>query len=65
VTDNGNFILDAHFGELVGEKDPALVEAAIRSVAGVVDCGLFVDMIQKAYIGAEDGGVIVLSKSSL
>jgi len=62
VTDNGNFILDAHFGELVGEKRPTVLEAAIRSIAGVVDCGLFVDMIRKAYIGAEDGGVLVLSK---
>ena len=41
---------------------PAALELEIRSITGVVDCGLFVGMVDEAYIGAEDGGVIVLSK---
>lgn len=62
VSDNGNFILDAHFGELDATRTPAMLEKEILSITGVVDCGLFVGMINEAYIGAEDGGVIVLSK---
>ena len=62
VSDNGNFILDAHFGELDAKRTPAALEQEIRAITGVVDCGLFVGMVDEAYIGAEDGGVIVLSK---
>jgi ribose 5-phosphate isomerase len=51
-----------HFGELDDARPPAALEAELRSIAGVVDCGLFVGMVDMAYIGAEDGGVVVLSK---
>lgn len=57
VTDNGNFILDLHFGELKGSLAPATLEQTIRMIPGVVDCGLFVGLASEAYLGAADGSV--------
>ena len=54
VSDNGNFIVDADFGII---KDPADLEKKIRMIPGVVDCGLFINMAVKCYIGMEDGSV--------
>eukprot|EP00056_Hartaetosiga_gracilis_P022305 m.29345 g.29345 ORF g.29345 m.29345 type:complete len:258 (-) comp9565_c0_seq1:954-1727(-) len=62
VTDNGNFIIDAHFGALEGDLAPAALEQKLRSVAGVVDCGLFVGMADEAFIARSDGSVWKYSK---
>ena len=56
VTDNGNFVLDVDFGEL----DPARVselDRQLQSIVGVVETGLFVGMVEKAYFGQADGSV--------
>ena len=52
VTDNGNFIVDAAFGEI---RDPKLLELEIKRVPGVVEVGLFVGMAHCAYLGDESG----------
>jgi ribose 5-phosphate isomerase A len=52
-TDNGNFIYDAPCGAIA---DPALLADALKSVTGVVEHGLFLDMADEAIIGT-DGGV--------
>ena len=39
LTDNGNPILDAHFGATI--VDPVQLEADLRAIAGVVEVGLF------------------------
>ena len=57
ITDNGNFIIDADFGVI---KSPKEINDAILKIPGVVDTGLFVGMTEKAYIGQEDGTVLVL-----
>ena len=57
ITDNGNFIIDADFGII---KSPNDINGAILKIPGVVDTGLFVGMTEKAYIGQEDGTVLVL-----
>jgi len=54
VTDNGNFIVDAHFGTI--EKPSELNEKLLR-IAGIVETGLFVSMAKRAYFGASDGSV--------
>lgn len=54
VSDNGNFIIDADFGDIV---DPAALDAQLRAIVGVVETGLFVKMTTKVYFGAEDGSV--------
>jgi ribose 5-phosphate isomerase A len=56
VTDNGNLILDCKFD---GIPDPALMEARINAISGVVDNGLFVGMAQTVIIGREDGAEVL------
>jgi len=52
LTDQGNLIYDAPCGEIV---DPALLAAALKSVTGVVDHGLFLDLADEALIGSDAG----------
>mmetsp|Transcript_17158 Transcript_17158/g.33626 ORF Transcript_17158/g.33626 Transcript_17158/m.33626 type:complete len:238 (-) Transcript_17158:278-991(-) len=54
VTDNGNLILDAHFGEIA---DPAKLENDLNAIPGVVCTGLFINMAEKVFFGQEDGTV--------
>ncbi|ODV61320.1 ribose-5-phosphate isomerase RKI1 [Ascoidea rubescens DSM 1968] len=58
VTDNGNFIMDADFGVIDG--DIKVLNDKIRGLVGVVETGLFVDMVEKAYFGNKDGSVTIL-----
>jgi len=52
LTDEDNFILDCACGQIV---DPAATAAAIRSVIGVVEHGIFLNMASVALIAGEDG----------
>jgi ribose 5-phosphate isomerase A len=52
VTDNGNVIIDAHFGLL---HKPAGLENKLKALPGVVETGLFVKMANIAYIGRRSG----------
>ncbi len=60
VTDNGNFILDADFGEI---RDPVALNTALLSIPGLVETGLFVRMACRAYFGMDDGSVQVWEAS--
>jgi len=51
VTDNGNFILDCRCGEI---RDPARTERELKSLTGVVECGLFVGMADLAVVATEE-----------
>jgi ribose 5-phosphate isomerase A len=53
-TDGGNLIYDAPCGAIL---DPAGVEAALKSITGVVDHGLFLDLAHEALIGTDEGVV--------
>ncbi len=55
-TDSGNLIYDAACGRI---EEPAALAAALKSVTGVVDHGLFLDLADQALIGGE-AGVTVL-----
>jgi ribose 5-phosphate isomerase A len=57
ITDNGNFILDVNFGRIT---NPIELHYQLKSLIGVVDSGLFVEMTTKAYIGQADGTVQTL-----
>ena len=59
ISDNGNFIIDVNFGEIM---NPGELNLNILIIPGVVDTGLFISMASKAYIGLEDGKVTTLSK---
>ena len=52
ITDEGNVILDCHCGAI---PDPARTAAAIRSVIGVVEHGLFLNMATLALIAGDNG----------
>ena len=54
VTDEGNHILDADFGPLA---EPAVLLEALRSRAGVVEVGLFLDMASFVVVARADGEV--------
>jgi ribose 5-phosphate isomerase A len=53
-TDNGNLIYDAECGAIL---DPLAVEAALKSITGVVDHGLFLGLASLALIATDDGVV--------
>ena len=52
VTDNGNLVLDCAFGRI---DDPAGLAPRLSSVPGVVEHGLFVDLVDTVYVGTDDG----------
>jgi len=51
VTDNGNLVLDCAFGPI---DDPEELARTLSSVPGVVEHGLFVDLVDTAYVGTDD-----------
>jgi ribose 5-phosphate isomerase A len=55
-TDSGNVIYDAACGRI---EDPAALAHALKSVTGVVDHGLFLDLADLALVGTEAGVVPV------
>ncbi|MGE5501470.1 MAG: ribose-5-phosphate isomerase RpiA [Ignavibacteriales bacterium] len=54
ITDGGNVIYDVPSGAI---PDPAALAAALKSVTGVVDHGLFLDLADEALVGTDDGVV--------
>ena len=52
ITDNGNVLYDAACGAIL---DPALLADALKSVTGVVDHGLFLDLADAALIATDSG----------
>ncbi len=61
VTDNGNYIIDVNFGEIV---DPEALEQRLRRIPGVVENGLFVGLADKVIISSKDGGLEVLESKA-
>lgn len=59
ITDNMNFIIDAHFGPI---KDAVELHQKIKNITGVVDTGLFIGHADKAYFGEQDGSVVIRTK---
>lgn len=55
VTDNGNFILDWHFGD--GKVDWTQINTKLLLIPGVVETGLFINMAEKAYFGQANGTI--------
>jgi ribose 5-phosphate isomerase A len=56
VTDQGNYILDTHFGPI---PDPAALAQTLNQRVGIVEHGLFVKLTHEVIVGAS-GGVRVL-----
>ncbi len=47
ITDNGNFIVDCSFDEI---NNPEILEAAIASIPGVIESGLFCSFVRKTTV---------------
>lgn len=52
ITDNGNYIVDCHFGQIT---NPQILHNEINLIPGVVDNGLFVNMARRVIVGFKDG----------
>jgi len=61
VTDNGNFIVDSDFGQI---DNPSDLERQLKSIPGIIETGLFIDMAHSVYVGKKDGTVQVLERKS-
>lgn len=55
-TDGGNLIYDATCGRI---EEPAALADALKSVTGVVDHGLFLDLADQALVGTPQGVITV------
>lgn len=60
-TDSGNIILDCFFPG--GISDPQALHTSIKSIAGVVESGLFLNMAERAIIGSASGVQVLLRSS--
>jgi len=52
ISDNGNFIVDASFGKI---DNPIQLEKDLNSIPGVVENGIFSQMVDKVILGTNDG----------
>lgn len=52
VSDNGNYILDCHFGPM---PDPVALQQKLLAIPAVVDSGLFLNMTEMAIVGQDEG----------
>jgi len=57
VTDNGNFVIDVDFGLI---EDPPRLENELKSIPGLIESGLFLNMTDRVFVGRADGTVQVL-----
>lgn len=58
ITDNGNFVVDADFGEI---ENPESLAMKLSGCVGVVEHGIF-NSVDEVYVGREDGGVEILKR---
>ena len=51
ITDNGNTVIDAYFGEIV---NPAELDMKVKMIPGVVETGFFIGLTDIVYLGSAD-----------
>lgn len=61
VTDSGNYIIDLHLGEIKNPKDLAV---ELKSEVGVVEHGLFIDIVDLVIVGSDSGEVTIKEKDA-
>jgi ribose 5-phosphate isomerase A len=59
VTDHGHYILDCHFKTI---SNPETLDYELKSIPGVAECGLFINMADMAVIGYPDGKIETLNR---
>ena len=63
VTDNGNFILDWYLPGQNTKTDFNHLNRELMVIPGIVDTGLFIGMVKKAYFGMPNGSVLELESA--
>lgn len=61
ISDNGNYIVDCNFGII---NSPEQLQKQLKEIPGVVEHGLFIGMADRAFIGHEDGSVVVIDRTT-
>jgi ribose 5-phosphate isomerase A len=61
ITDNSNYILDCEFDRIL---DPVQLEIDINNIPGVVENGLFIDLVNEVIVGSKQG-ILTLDKESV
>ena len=59
ITDNGNFLLDTDFGRI---QNPTLLERHLKAIPGLLETGLFLNMVDKVYVGLNNGVKLLTAK---
>lgn len=59
ITDNGNYIVDLHIGK---PMDIMSVYNKVRSITGVLEVGLFINMCKRIIVGTDNGVRIIENK---
>lgn len=59
ITDNGNVILDVDFGVI---HKPGELEKKLKTLSGVVETGLFIEIADVVYVGTDSGTEKLLRK---
>jgi ribose 5-phosphate isomerase A len=59
-SDNGNFLVDGDFGPV---PDPAALASRLDGVTGLLEHGLFVGMVEVAFVAQTDGSVARLVRT--
>jgi len=59
MSDQGNLIADVRFGPI---EDAAALNAALAGIPGLVGHGLFVDIADQVWVGADDGKVRIVQR---
>lgn len=54
LTDNGNYILDCHFGDITEART---LDQTLKAMIGVVETGLFIQMTERVIVGKKDGTI--------
>jgi ribose 5-phosphate isomerase A len=61
ITDNGNYVIDAHFEKI---DFPRKLDTNLRSIPGIVETGLFLGMADIIFIGRIDGSVQTIRRKA-
>jgi ribose 5-phosphate isomerase A len=61
ITDNSNYILDCEFDKI---DNPEALEKEINNIPGVVENGLFINLVDEVIVGGKQG-ILTLGKESV
>lgn len=59
ITDNSNYILDCHAGQI---PDPAALQQELKAMLGVVETGLFIDRATEVIMATHLGDISIFTK---